>query len=122
MNQLQKDLQSVLKGLNSLAKQTERIAKKLDKLEKSPVSKKPKATARRARAKKTAIVKTAKKPSAKTATDQILDLISRSKKGVDTAVLTKKTGFNDKKIWNIINRLKKLEKIKSERKGVYLKV
>lgn len=119
MNQLQKDLQSVLKGLNSLAKQTERIAKKLGKLEKSPVAKKPKVVAR---AKKIAVKKTAKKPSTKTATDQILGLIGRSKRGVDTAALKKKTGFNDKKIWNIINRLKKLEKIKSERKGVYSKV
>ena len=40
--------------------------------------------------------------------------------GVDTAELKKKTGFNDKKIHNIVYKLKKQKRIKSLRKGIYV--
>ena len=56
-----------------------------------------------------------------TATDQILRIIKRSKKGVNIAAIKKRTGFNDKKIHNIIYKLKKQGKIQSISKGVYLK-
>jgi len=40
---------------------------------------------------------------------------------VDKATLINKTGFEGRKIWDIIYRLKKEGKIKSERKGLYVK-
>jgi integration host factor subunit alpha len=46
---------------------------------------------------------------------------SRSKKGVDTATLKKKSGFDDRKIWNVINSLKSQGKIKSGGRGFYVK-
>ena len=55
-----------------------------------------------------------------TATDQILKIISRSKKGVDTATLMKKTGFNQKKVTNILQRTFKAGKIKRAAKGIYI--
>lgn len=56
------------------------------------------------------------------AVDTVLSIITRSRKGVDTSTLRNKTGFDAKKIWNIISRLKKQGKVKSEKKGVYVKV
>jgi len=64
-------------------------------------------------------VSAAKKPT-KTAVDTILGVIKRSKKGVDTTALMKKTGYNAKKVRNIIFNLKKQGKIKSEVMGIYL--
>ena len=40
-----------------------------------------------------------KKAATVTATDQVLKIINRSKKGVNTATLMKKTGFDQKKAW-----------------------
>jgi len=54
-----------------------------------------------------------------TASDAVLAVIRRSKKGVDTATLAEKTGFDKKKIANIVFRLRKLGKIASVSKGVY---
>jgi hypothetical protein len=63
----------------------------------------------------------AKKPVKLTAISTILAIIKRSKKGVDTASLKKKTGFKDNIIHNIVYKLKKQGKIKSVGKGVYVK-
>ena len=57
-----------------------------------------------------------------TAMDAVFGIISKTKKGVDTTTIKEKTGFNDKKIWNAINRLKTQGKIKSARKGIYVKM
>jgi len=48
-------------------------------------------------------------------------LIMRSKKGIDMATLKKKTGFEERKIWNVINSLKSRGKIKSGGRGLYVK-
>ena len=45
----------------------------------------------------------------------------RSKKGVDSTTLSAKTGFDKKKIANIVFKLRKLGKIKSAGRGVYMK-
>jgi len=51
-----------------------------------------------------------------------LGIIKRSKNGVDTGTLMQKTGYNKKKIYNIVYKLKKLNRIKSGKKGLYLPV
>jgi len=135
MKQIKRDLQSVVKNLKSLMQKTEKIAKKLDKLKtakpkpKAKAKPKPKARAKakaavRVRPAKKRVVRKAptKKKAKVTAIDTVIKIIKRTKKGVNTASLKKKTGFSDKKIWNIINRLKKQGEIKSARKGVYVKV
>lgn len=53
------------------------------------------------------------------ATNVVLDSIKRSKKGTDFTTLQSKTGFDEKKLRNIIFRLYKLEKIKRVGRGVY---
>ena len=53
-----------------------------------------------------------KKGAAQTATDVVLKIIKRSKEGVDVSSLIKKTGFEDKKIRNILFRMSKQGDIK----------
>jgi hypothetical protein len=55
----------------------------------------------------------------KTDTDKILAIVNRSKKGVDTATLIKKTGFDQKKVRNILHRTYKQGKITRAGKGIY---
>ena len=55
-----------------------------------------------------------------TITDQVLNIIKRSKKGVNAATLMTKTGFDLKKIRNFLQRTYKLGKIKRVKKGVYV--
>jgi len=77
-----------------------------------------KAPAKKAAAKKKA---PAKKAAKVTAADAVLKVINRAKKGVNTANLMKKTGFDNKKVANIIFKLKKQGKIKNPEKGFYVK-
>ena len=128
MKKLRKDLQAVTKELKALTRKTEQVANKADKLEKAQAARKrkPKAkakttkrakTTKKARAKKKGAVK---KTVALTATDQAVKIIKRSKKGVDVPTLKKETGFEDKKIRNILNRASKQGKIKRAGRGIYL--
>ncbi len=113
MKQLEKDLQAVTKELKKLTQKTERLITRLKKSEKAQAAKKPKA-----KAVKKAV---AKKPAKLSASDTVLGIIKRSRKGVDKATLIKKTGFEDKKIRDITYRLSKQGKIKTEGKGLYVK-
>jgi ATPase subunit of ABC transporter with duplicated ATPase domains len=113
MKELQRDLQSVLKSLRALTQKTEKMIKRLEKLDKAQAAKKPKAKATKKAP--------AKKPAKLSASGTVLAIIKRSRKGVDKAALVKKTGFEGRKIWDIIYSLKKQGKIKSERKGLYVK-
>ena len=125
MKELQSVLNIVSDGLKTLAKGVEAIAEKVDEASKSQGSVKPKKKKPSTSAKK---VKTAKKAAKKknvkpaTDTDTVLVIIGRSKKGVSTATIMEKTGYDQKKIANIIYRLRKQKKIKSVDKGVYTKL
>ncbi len=113
MKELKRDLQSMVKSLKELTEKTEKMIKQLEKLDKAQAAKKPKAKA----VKKVV----AKKPAKLSASGTVLAIIKRSRKGIDTATLKKKTGFKVRSVENIIYKLKKQGKIKSERKGLYVK-
>ena len=104
MKQLKRDLQAVSKSLKQLMLRTEKIAKKLGKLEKAKAK-----------------LKATKKPVKVSAAATVLAVIKRSRKGVDVATLRKKTGFESRKISGIVQRFKKEGKIKNSGKGIYLK-
>ena len=110
MKQVKRDLQSVLKSLVALTKKVEKMQTQLN----VPLpGKAPKARpAKKASAKKPA--------TGETAYQTFLGIINRSKKGVGINELKTKTGFNDKKIANLVYKAKKQGKIKSEQKGVYM--
>jgi len=115
-----KDLQVVNREIKSLTKKIEKMIVAVDKLEK--VKSVKKAPAKKKEKKKVAPQKvTAKKKAAKlTDTEKTIKIINRSKKGVDVATLMKKTGFNNKKISNIVHRAYKTGKIKRVGTGIYV--
>ena len=126
MKKLKQDLIAVNKELKALVKKTESLMKSVGKIEKVQAVKPKKASPKKA-IKPKAVKKVAakigptKKRSGKpTDTDKVLNIIKRSKKGVTTQILMKKTGFDAKKIANMVFRATKMGKIKSVSKGVYV--
>jgi len=57
---------------------------------------------------------------ATTAADAIYQVIKSKKAGIDTSDLIKETDFEEKKVRNIIYKLKKQNKIKTAKRGVYV--
>jgi uncharacterized Zn finger protein len=55
-----------------------------------------------------------------TDTAQLLDIIKRSKRGLNVATLRQKTGFDEKKIRNMIYKANKEGKIRRAGRGIYL--
>ena len=135
MKEIEKILKTVSDGLKlasqgilSLAEKVNEAAKSMGTTEKTAVkrtaaagksktktkaSKKGKTGAKAMRAKKAAGAQTL------TAIDKIFDIVNKSGKPVDMAMLREKTGFESKKIANVLFKLKKQGKIKSVGKGVY---
>ena len=118
-----KDLQTLNKEIKALEKKMEKLIAAVEKSEKPKVAKKTTAkpvkakTIKRSPAQKAPVKKKTAQP---TATDQVIGIIKRFKKGVNTATLMTKTGFDQRKIWSIINRASKAGKIKRAGKGIYL--
>ena len=131
MTKLKKDLEAILKALNGLVQKVEKLQEQI--AEENKPTKKPKAKAVKKKAvKKTPTKKIAAKKAAPkkavrkkakpvTAADTVLAIIKRYKKGVGNAALMEKTGYNQKKIANLVFKLRKQGKIKSVDKGVYVK-
>ena len=138
---LKKDLTALRKDFKALEKKMEKLLKAFDASSKPKKISKPKTVNKAAGKKTTAKKTTAKKAPTKakavkkapakkapapkkgvqvTATDQILKIIKRSKKGVDVSTLKKKTGFDDKKVRNIVFRAAKEGRILKSGRGVYV--
>ena len=111
------------KDITAIGKKVENLLKEFEKSGKTKLTKASKAKAVKAKPTKKAPKAPVKKKAVEvTATDQVLKIINRSKKGVDTAILMKKTGFNQKKVANILYRSFKAGKIKRADKGIYVGV
>ena len=122
---LKKDLQALNKDIKVLDRKMEKLIKEFDKGKKAKVKKKVSAKTVKAKiTKKTPAKKApAKKRAAKlTATDKVLKIIMGRKRGVNAATLVMKTGFDLKKVRNILRRAYKQGKIKRVGKGVYVSV
>lgn len=57
--------------------------------------------------------------SPKSATESVLELIKSSKNGITIAQIREQTGYEDKKLRNIIFRLNKMQKINRVNRGSY---
>jgi cell division septum initiation protein DivIVA len=119
---LEKKMEKLLKAAGSAGQ-----AKKSSKAKAAKAKPTKKAPAKKTAAKKTAVAKTSAKKAAAgkmtglaTATDEILKIIKRAKNGVDVPTLKKKTGFDDKKVRNIVFRAAKEGRIKKSGRGVYV--
>ena len=111
------ELTAMKKDLTAISKKLEMLLKAVEKSE-TKVAKPSIAKAVKATPVKKAPVK--KKAAKVTATDEVLNIINRSKKGVNTATLMDKTGFDQKKVRNILQRTFKQGKIKRAEKGIYV--
>ncbi len=123
MTILKNDLKALQKEITALEKKMDKLIAAAEKSEKPKVAKKVKAKSVKAKTtKKTPAEKapTKKKTAQPTATDQLLKVINRSKKGVNIKTLMEKTSFNQKKVTNILQRTYKQGKIKRVGKGVYI--
>ena len=117
---LKKELQTVNREIKSLTKKIEKMIVAVDKLEKAKPAKKaaPKAKATKKVSPKKVVPK--KKAAKLTDTEKTIKIINRSKKGVNVETLMKKTGFDNKKITNIVHRAYKAGKIKRVGIGIYV--
>ena len=114
MNDLKMSLKKVASDLMKAAKEVEKLTGKLETQTKSSTTPKKKAAGKNP-LKQTV---SAKQP---TAVDTAFNVIKRHRKGVNIATIMQKTGYDAKKIHNLVYKLKKQGKIKSEIKGVYMK-
>jgi putative endonuclease len=110
MTILRKDLQALNRDIKALEKKMVKLIAAVEKSERAKTTKR--SQAQKAPAKK--------RPEQPTATDQVLNIIKRSKKGVNAATLMTKTGFDLKKVRNILQRTYKMGKIKRVEKGIYV--
>lgn len=121
---LKRDLQAVKRDIKALEKKMEKLLKDHGKPQQLKTVKKVKRKAAKAKTKRAVAAKkaTPRKKAAKktTSTEQILKIIKRSRKGVDVPALKAKTGFEDKKVRNIIFRASKEGKIKKVGRGIYV--
>ena len=115
MKTIKKEIQAVIKDLKSLTKKTERMAVKVGSLaEKQAETAKTKVNA--------AAERHTVKPGRIPANRVVFDVINRNRKGINTRTLVDKTGYKEKKVRDIIYRLKKQGKVKSIRTGIYVKI
>ena len=103
---IKRELTAVQKKLTTIKLKVDNLIAAVEKSETKP-TKAPKAPAKR-------------KAGTVTATDQVLNIINKSKDGVNTATLMKKTGFDQKKVRNILHRTFKQGKIQRAGKGIYV--
>jgi hypothetical protein len=118
---MKKELTAMKKDITAIGKKLEKLLAAVEKGDKATSAKASKAKAVKAKTVKKVPKAPAKKKTTKaTATDQVLKIINGSKKGVNVATLVKKTGFNQKKVTNILQRTFKAGKIKRAAKGIYV--
>jgi hypothetical protein len=137
MKEIGKALSILAEGLKMLADGFKAISNKVDQMAKgykgadtikAPRQSAPKTSRSSKTVKKAAGEKTAKKSSkprppapdaGKTGLDTIFELIQNSKEGISHSALMEMTGFDKKKVSNIILKLKKRGRIKALSKGIY---
>ena len=126
---IKRELTAVKKKITAIGLKVEKLIAAVEKGETKDakpdktkaVKAKPAKKAPKANPVKKAVKAPAKKKAAQpTATDQVLKIINRSKKGVNAATLMTKTGFDLKKVRNILQRTYKQGKIKRVVKGIYV--
>ena len=103
----------IQKELVKISKDLEKMSRRIKKLTASI----PKA---KGRAKKVSMLKpVAGKKGKQSGTQTVLNMIKKSKAGIAAGALIKKTGFEDKKIRNILFKAWKDGKIERVGRGVY---
>jgi hypothetical protein len=118
MKKMKIGLQLVVKGIRLINNQLDKVIKAVEGSAVHGLSKK-KAVSGKSAGKKTTAGKKSADPA--TAFDTVIQIISKNKQGIDTSKIREKTGFDDKKIANIIYKAKNRKLIRSTSKGIYVK-
>lgn len=124
MKELENFLQTVAQGLRSLATVVDTLAEKAEQFqncgcfeqETQGVSQTMKSGSGNGGGRRKII--RPGKPS--TASEAVFQVIQSKKGGIDTSDLIKETRFEEKKVRNIIYKLKKQNLIKNAKRGVYI--
>jgi hypothetical protein len=103
----------IQKELTRISKDLERVFREIQKLTSSIAKKKEKVQ------RASMPVPAAPSSGKKSGTQIVLGMIKKAKAGIDAGTLIKKTGFEDKKIRNIIFKAWKEGKIERVGRGVY---
>lgn len=133
-------LKSFAEGMGMIAGKVDALAQSLGDAETKPQAPKPKAAEAKPKkvvkvtAKKRVTRAAAKKPVKKTApkaapekkeavtaSDRVLEVIGDAGDGIGPGAIMEKTGFDKKKVSNILHRLKQQGKIKNATRGMYSK-
>ena len=101
-------------------KDVDRVLNKIDRLEKMLKASGMASGRRRTVSRQAAVGSGARGRSGDTAMQQVLQVVKGMKQGAGFADIKTKTGFDDKKIRNVIYRLTKLQQIKRKSRGVYV--
>lgn len=101
-------------ALKMLSKETKYLIDKIEKRERAQAAKESKKKARERKLAK-------RKAKSLMMAEAVFKIIKRHKRGLDISKLKDKTGFDDKKINKLVFELRKQGKIKSVRRGFYLK-
>ena len=91
----------------------ERLSLRLDRIERLIINSAP-SRARRSN------TKNSTKSAAATASDNVLEIVGRYKDGIGFSEIQLQSGYDQKKLRNIIFRLNKLGKIKRKQRGIYI--
>jgi hypothetical protein len=131
MKKVQTQLKSVAKSLAGLAEKLEKLSTQVagapatKAAPKRKAAPKKKAAVKKAAPKKKAVAKKApaKKAGKKdTVLDSVLSVIKKSRTGANIATLKSKTGLESRQLSNALYKLSKKKLIKSQSRGVYVKM
>lgn len=133
-------LKSFAEGMGMIAGKVDALAQSLGDTETAAPAPKQKAAktktekVKKMPAKKPVVKETAKRPAKKTApkaapakkepvtaSSRVLEVIGDAGNGLDTGAIMEKTGFDKKKVSNILHRLKQQNKIENSKRGLYSK-
>ena len=106
MKKLKSDLETMAKDIGKLQKKAEQMLKRVESIEKRQTAKD-----------KNAVLISKKQ----TATGLVYSIIKRSRKGVAPTTIEEKTGFDEKKVYNCVNLLKRKGMVKNAGRGLYVK-
>ena len=101
-------------------KDVEKLMSRMDRLEKLIKSSAGKTNQRAVTRKSGAPKKRAKGATGMTASDTVLSIVKKHRNGVGFAAIQTKTGYDEKKLRNIIFRLNKLGRISRKERGTYV--
>jgi predicted transcriptional regulator len=130
MKELESFLKSLAGGLRTMADVVEIIAKKTESYCETPketpgkketeTETKMKTESRAKTSRESRQKKVTQPVRSETAAEAVYDIIKLNQKGINTAALMNQTGYNEKKVRNIVYKLKNQGRIKTVVRGVYI--